>query len=73
VFAPNHRLRRAVTTLVGGPLSATLLTLFVLPVLYEIVRPAVPLRGGQATALPDGGIQAGSPAAASKASADVAP
>jgi len=34
-------------------LSATLLTLFVLPVLYEIVRPAVPRRGGRG----DGSLQ----------------
>jgi len=37
--------RPLATVIVWGLLSATLLTLFVLPVLYEIVRPAVPLRG----------------------------
>jgi len=37
--------RPLATVIVWGLLSATLLTLFVLPVLYEIVRPAVPRRG----------------------------
>jgi cobalt-zinc-cadmium resistance protein CzcA len=36
--------RPLATVIVWGLLSATLLTLFVLPVLYEIVRPAVPRR-----------------------------
>jgi Cu/Ag efflux pump CusA len=36
--------RPLATVIVWGRLSATLLTLFVVPVLYEIVRPAVPLR-----------------------------
>ena len=45
--------RPLATVIVWGLWIATLLTLFVIPVLYEIVRPAVPLRSGQ-SALPVG-------------------